>query len=113
MSDIDQQHTNAVTLSAFQTLCFDLFPVALGAHLWYMCVSDKQTGTPGEISDFAHIPAYTQQLNQLQKRLYKLLDPNTVMEDYTPDQVVLIEKLGGRERILAISEFNHTPLPYS
>ncbi|MXW47083.1 MAG: hypothetical protein F4Z97_00245 [Gammaproteobacteria bacterium] len=65
---------------------------------------------PWEISDLAHNPAYTQQLNQLQKRLYTLLDPNTVIEDYTRDQVALIEQLGGRERILAISEFNHTPL---
>jgi len=65
----------------------------------------------GEISDFGHIPAYTHQLNQLQKRLYTLLDPNTVMEDYTRDQMALIEQLGGREGILAISEFNHTPLP--
>ena len=66
---------------------------------------------PWEMSDLAHNPAYTQQLNQLQKRLYALLDPNAVMEDYTRDQVALIEQLGGRERILAISEFNHTPLP--
>ena len=66
---------------------------------------------PWEINDLAHNPTYSQQLNQLQKRLYTLLDPNAVVEDYTRDQVALIEQLGGREGILAISEFNHTPLP--
>ena len=76
----------------------------------YVCIEQTNWNT-GEISDFGHIPAYTQQLNQLQMRPHTLFGSNAILVDYTRDQVALIEQQGVREGILAISEFNHTPLP--
>ncbi len=65
---------------------------------------------PWEIDDLAQDSTYSAQLQQLQCRLHQVLNPDSVIEDYTRDQVALIEALGGREKILSIWDFNHTPV---
>ncbi len=65
---------------------------------------------PWEINDIAAQPTSRRQIEQLQRQLFEILDPNQVIEDYTRDQIAQIEKFGGREAILAMSDFGHTPV---
>ena len=42
--------------------------------------------------------------------LTSILDPEAVNDRAFADQAVLIERYGGREKILAMPGFNHTPV---
>ncbi len=68
------------------------------------------TADPLEIEDLAQNRKYATQLEKLQNRLHQILDPDEIIENYTTDQVALIEKLGGRDKILSLWDFNHTPM---
>lgn len=65
---------------------------------------------PWEINDLADHKEHLRRQQSLQDRLFEVLDPDQVMECYTCDQIQRIAELGGRERILALNEFGHTPV---
>ena len=65
---------------------------------------------PLEENDRAEDPGCKDQLTQLQRRLRQVLNPDKVISQYTRDQTALIAALGGRDKILRMWDFNHTPI---
>lgn len=63
-----------------------------------------------ELNDLAQSVEYRTHLENLTRRLYQVIDPNEVIEQYTNDQKEMISALGGRDNILSMWDFNHTPV---
>ena len=65
---------------------------------------------PWELNDLAEQPRYASQLQQLQNKLFATVDLDTVIADYTRDQAERIAEFGGRDAIVALADFGHTPV---
>ena len=68
------------------------------------------TEDPLELNDLAQNVEFRTHLENLTRRLYQVIDPNEVIEQYTNDQKEMISALGGRNNILSMWDFNHTPV---
>ena len=68
------------------------------------------TEDPLELNDLAQNVEYRSHLENLTRRLYQVIDPNEVIEQYSNAQTELISALGGRDNILSMWDFNHTPV---
>lgn len=65
------------------------------------------TGDPGEINDLSASDAVM--LAEGQTRMNALLDPEATDARAHADQAALVDKLGGREKLLAMDQWNFTP----
>lgn len=66
---------------------------------------------PGETCDLAQNPDSMRLIEDLYRDLQLILDPETVNRQAFSDQAQRIRELGGRNAILAMSNFDHTPVP--
>lgn len=67
---------------------------------------------PLELNDLAQNVEFAQHVEHLKRRLLEVIDPNEVIMRYTIDQHEMISVLGGRENILSMWNFNHTPVEH-
>ena len=68
---------------------------------------------PAELVDLAPDPASADVLEECERRLRSLVDPERENRRAFDDQAALIERLGGAEAILRSDEFDFTPVPAS
>ena len=65
---------------------------------------------PMELNDLGPEDRFQTTTQQLHRRLLQILDPDDVARQCEIDQQARIDELGGREAVLAMSSFNHTPV---
>ncbi len=65
---------------------------------------------PDELSDLGEDPRFEGERAMLYGRLTEILDPEAVNAQAFADQARLLEAYGGREAVLAMPGFNHTPV---
>ena len=65
---------------------------------------------PDELNDLGEAPQAEGARATLYGRLTEILDPETVNAEAFADQARLLEAYGGREAVLAMPGFNHTPV---
>ena len=65
---------------------------------------------PDERHDLGIEPGRAELRHRMEAELRSILDPEAVDQRATADKVELIERLGGRDAILALTGFNHTPI---
>jgi choline-sulfatase len=65
---------------------------------------------PEERNDLGEDPDFERQRERLQGRLTEILDPEAVNDQAFADQAALLQQLGGREAVMALPGFNHTPV---
>ncbi len=65
---------------------------------------------PRELNDLADNPPMTTHLKSMHKNLLQVLEPEHVAEQCAADQATKINSLGGREAIMSLQGFNHTPV---
>ncbi len=65
---------------------------------------------PMELVDLAPDERYLTERRELHRRLLRFLDPEDVARQCEIDQKARIDELGGREAVLAMVSFNHTPV---
>ncbi len=65
---------------------------------------------PDELADLAESDAHAITLKQMHEHLLEVIDPDEVNSAAFADQARLTETYGGREEILAMPSFNHTPI---
>ena len=65
---------------------------------------------PEEEENLAKDKGHTHKLEELSNLLKVILDPDEVNELAFRDQEDMIRKLGGREEILAMQNYDHTPV---
>ena len=68
---------------------------------------------PSELVDLAADPACAGVLEECERRLRSLVDPERESRRAFDDQAALIERLGGAEAIFRSDEFDFTPVPAS
>lgn len=68
---------------------------------------------PSELVDLAADPAVAYVLEECERRLRSLVDPERESRRAFDDQAALIERLGGVEVLLRTDEFDFTPIPGS
>ena len=67
-------------------------------------------GDPNELADLGESPDHGGVRTMMHGFLTSILDPEAVNDRAFADQAVLIERYGGREKVLAMPGFNHTPV---
>ena len=65
---------------------------------------------PDELTDRAKEPMQAATLRQMHEHLLEVMDPNEVNREAFADQARLTEVYGGRDQILSMPSFNHTPI---
>lgn len=65
---------------------------------------------PKELKDLGESSSALNERERLHNELLQILDPEEVARQCAQDQAEKIESLGGRETILAMKGFNHTPV---
>jgi choline-sulfatase len=65
---------------------------------------------PRELVNLADDPDYAQAVVEMRDQLFEILDPEMENRQAFADQEKMIEALGGKEAILALPSFNHTPI---
>ncbi|MEM7215872.1 MAG: sulfatase-like hydrolase/transferase [Pseudomonadota bacterium] len=65
---------------------------------------------PDELNDLSSNSEYSMQLDRMHALLLDILDPEAVNKQAFADQQVTIDKNGGREAIMQMPSFNHTPI---
>ena len=63
---------------------------------------------PHELNNLADVCSDV--CRELTQNLEEILDPEAVNQQAFADQQIMIEKLGGLEKIWQMQSFNHTPL---
>jgi choline-sulfatase len=66
---------------------------------------------PHERHDLAADPAHAARLAECEAALRQLLDPDAVEKLARADQTAMIERVGGKERIMKRGSIHHTPPP--
>ena len=66
---------------------------------------------PMELNDLNDDSSSMNQRRHLHDQLLQILDPEDVARQREQDQAQKIKELGGRESIMAMNSFNHTPAP--
>ncbi|MEM9278647.1 MAG: sulfatase-like hydrolase/transferase [Pseudomonadota bacterium] len=65
---------------------------------------------PNELADLSSSPEHSGQLSHMHALLLEILDPEGVNAQAFADQKLVIEANGGKEAILNMPSFNHTPI---
>lgn len=65
---------------------------------------------PMELNDLGSSDTHRTQRQRLHRQLLQVLDPDEVARQCEMDQTTKVEKLGGRETLLAMPSFNYTPV---
>jgi choline-sulfatase len=65
---------------------------------------------PNEIDDLAGDESYAEKISELKSEILKIADPKKINKNAFEDQEAMIQRLGGREAILAVENFDHTPV---
>ncbi|MEM9330966.1 MAG: sulfatase-like hydrolase/transferase [Pseudomonadota bacterium] len=65
---------------------------------------------PDETTDLSTDTRYTEQLNHMHGLLEEILDPEQTSKRAFADQEIVIEANGGRDAVLNLPSFNHTPI---
>ena len=68
---------------------------------------------PNEIDDLAGDESYAEKISELKSEILKIADPKKINKNAFEDQEAMIQRLGGREAILAHENFDHTPVETS
>jgi len=66
---------------------------------------------PGENYDLGRDPHYSDRVQELRSELEKIADPDEVNRQAFADQARRISELGGKDAIMAMEKFDHTPVP--
>jgi choline-sulfatase len=66
---------------------------------------------PREARDLAHDERHASVLSECERALRRVVDPDAANERAFADQAAKIEALGGRDAILALEDYDHTPVP--
>lgn len=66
---------------------------------------------PYERNDFANDPGHARALADCEAALRKLLDPHNIERLARADQAAMIERVGGKEKIMKRGSIHHTPPP--
>ena len=65
---------------------------------------------PNELTDLGEAPDHQKVREMMHERLTSILDPEEVNAQAFSDQAALLETFGGRDAVLALPSFNHTPV---
>ena len=65
---------------------------------------------PSEAHDFSRIPRYEKVVDEMDEKLKKILDPEETARICADDQARKVARLGGRDAVLAMGTFGHTPI---
>jgi choline-sulfatase len=65
---------------------------------------------PDELTDLGESPDHKSIRDLMYRHLTSILDPEEINAQAFADQAVLLEQFGGRESVLAMPSFNHTPV---
>ena len=68
------------------------------------------TRDPMELKNLSSSPEFERDRNRMQELLLQILDPDDVAKQCSRDQAARIEEYGGRDAIMAMESFNHTPV---
>lgn len=70
----------------------------------------NQAQDPQEANDLSADTPSAETLEELRKNLFSILDPEAVNASAFDDQAAVLERYGGKEKVLAMTSFNHTPV---
>ena len=66
---------------------------------------------PGELRDVSGDPAYRDVMKRMESELRTIVDPEAVDAQAKSDQRAIVERNGGREKVVAKGTFGYTPAP--
>ena len=66
---------------------------------------------PDESIDLGQAAGYEKTRAELEAALREITDPDAVNQAAFASQAALIDALGGREAVLGITDFDHSPVP--
>ena len=64
-----------------------------------------------ELNDLGGDLAHRERRSSMHTNLLQIMKPNEIAEQCASDQAARINSLGGREAVLVMNSFNHSPVP--
>jgi choline-sulfatase len=108
---LSQYHASASISGSFAIRCGDQGRYKYLYYTGFAPMLFDLATDPHERNDLAGHPAYAQAQAECDSTLRKLLDPDAVERLARADQTAMIERVGGKERIMKRGSIHHTPPP--